>query len=90
MAFAINSSDQDMFHVTCDDLAYTMLLNLTEKMYMTNSNQCQGCQAGWPTEEHRPWPPSWQVDKTKTITFHVVVGGYEGEKCVCTKSKYEE
>lgn len=32
MAFAINSSDQDMFHVTCDDLAYTMLLNLTEKI----------------------------------------------------------
>ena len=56
---------------------------------MNTINQCRGCQAGWPTEEHSPWPPNWQVDKTKTITFHTVVGGYKGERCVCTKRLYE-
>ena len=47
-------------------------------------NQCQGCQAGWPTEEHKPWPKG-----SKPIIFHKVVGGYKNEKCVCTKRDYE-
>jgi hypothetical protein len=32
VAQAINGSSEDMFHVKDDDLAYTMLLNLAEKM----------------------------------------------------------
>ena len=32
IAFPINGSDQDMFHVKDDDLAITMLLNLAEPM----------------------------------------------------------
>lgn len=57
---------------------------------MNPTNQCQGCQAGWPIEQHKPWPPNWQPDTIKTIAFHIVVGGYEGEKCLCTKHLYGE
>lgn len=32
VAYPVNGSDQDMFHITDDDLTVTMLLNLTEKV----------------------------------------------------------
>ncbi len=55
---------------------------------MSNSsekiNQCQGCQAGWPAEIHKPWPKG-----SKTIAFHNVIGGYKGEKVLCTKDRYK-
>lgn len=53
---------------------------------MSNSddlNQCQGCQAGWPIEKHFPWPKG-----SKPMLFHRVVGGYRGERSVCTKREY--
>ncbi len=46
-------------------------------------NQCQGCQAGWPTEKHKPWPVG-----SKPMEFHLVEGGYKGEKVFCTKERY--
>ena len=46
-------------------------------------NQCQGCQAGWPIEKHAPWPKG-----SKSMNFHSVVGGYDGEKLFCTKHRY--
>ena len=48
-------------------------------------NQCQGCQAGWPTTNHNPWPKG-----SKVFVFHEVVGGYKGEKVLCTKDRYEK
>lgn len=48
-------------------------------------NQCQGCQAGWPTKKHKPWPKG-----SKAITFHEVPGGYPGEMAVCTRDRYEK
>lgn len=49
-----------------------------------SSNQCQGCQAGWELEEHKPLPKG-----SKPMYFHLVKGGYEGEKVLCTKNQYE-
>ena len=46
-------------------------------------NQCQGCQAGWKTEAHNPWPKG-----SKSMVFHFVEGGYKGEQVICTKDKY--
>ena len=46
-------------------------------------NQCQGCQAGWPIEQHKPWPKG-----SKSISFHYVQGGYKNEQVVCTKDRY--
>lgn len=48
------------------------------------SNQCQGCQAGWPIERHKPWPKGSQE-----IVFHFVQGGYKGERIVCTADSYK-
>ena len=52
---------------------------------MSNNNQCQGCQAGWPIEEHNPWPKN-----SKPMKFHLVVGGYKDEKSFCTKKDYDK
>lgn len=49
------------------------------------NNQCQGCQAGWPTVEHKPWP-KW----TPVMIFHIVKGGYKGERVMCTKDRYKQ
>lgn len=58
-------------------------MNMDQK---TNSvNQCQGCQAGWPLIEHKPWPKG-----SKTMYFHLVVGGYKNERAFCSKARYEE
>lgn len=46
---------------------------------MKSSNQCQGCQAGWPA-----------VDVGVGVMLHTVVGGYQGEKVLCTKDNYTE
>lgn len=53
------------------------------KDFGNNRNQCQGCQAGWPLEAHKPWPKG-----SKGMAFHRVAGGYKGEKSLCTKSDY--
>lgn len=49
---------------------------------MNTVNQCQGCQAGWPIIT-RTFPFGRHVE------FHVVIGGYDGERCSCTKHLYE-
>jgi len=56
-------------------------LNLSEDDMI--ENQCQGCQAGWKTEAHNPWPKG-----SKPMVFHFVEGGYKGERVICTKDKY--
>ena len=48
-------------------------------------NQCQGCQAGWPTKEHKPWPKA-----SKAMVFHLVQGRHEGAMVMCTKDRYKE
>lgn len=47
------------------------------------TNQCQGCQKGWKKETHKPWPKG-----SMTMDFHIVEGGYAGEKVVCTRRDY--
>ncbi len=47
-------------------------------------NQCQGCQAGWPKEKFKPWTKG-----SKPFFLHSVIGGYEGEKIMCTEYKYQ-
>ena len=42
---------------------------------MSERNQCQGCQAGWPINSHGK---------------HKVVGGYPGEVCGCTRERYAD
>lgn len=42
------------------------------------ANQCMGCQAGWPLET-----------RGAHSSIHLVVGGYAGEICSCTKDKYQ-
>jgi hypothetical protein len=42
---------------------------------MSEPNQCMGCQAGWPFK----WPGD----------YHVVVGGYPGERIWCTRNTYD-
>jgi len=55
---------------------------------MSTINQCQGCQAGWPTEiktfKHK-------IDGETTtlfVTQHIVKGGYKGERIICDKDRY--
>lgn len=47
------------------------------------NNQCQGCQAGWKVETL-----DIGFDDLENIEVHVVEGGYDGEKIICTKHDY--
>jgi hypothetical protein len=44
-----------------------------------SANQCMGCQSGWPFKWHAEGAPA----------YHVVVGGYPGERVACTKNLYD-